>query len=372
MSNVTSLAVDLAKNVFQLYGIDANRKEVLKKRIKRSQLLEFMANLNPCDVYMEGCGSANYWGRKFKELGHKVKLINPKYVKPYVKRNKNDLNDAAGIISAAYDPNMKFSEVKNEEQQDVQSTHRIRSRLISQRTALANQIRGLLAEYGITIPKGISNISKHLPRIIGNNEGNFSGLMLGNLISLHEDFMYLNKKLASYDEKIDIMFKSNEVCQRLKKIPGIGRIGATILAAVLGNGAGFKNGRHFAAFLGLVPKEHSSGDQKKLLGISKGGDTYIRTVLIHGARAAVRCSKGKDDPHSKWINCLKTRAANNVTAVALANKTARIAWAIVHGNGDYNPNHKPPEFADPAINNASEFATAHNKVRAHSLAQLGS
>lgn len=368
MSNVTSIAVDLAKNVFQLYGIDANRKVVLKKRLKRSQLLEFMANLTPCDVYMEGCGSANYWGRKFKELGHKVKLINPKYVKPYVKRNKNDLNDAAGIMSAAYDPNMKFSEVKNEEQQDVQSTHRIRSRLISQRTALANQIRGLLAEYGIIIPKGIGNISKHLPRIIGNNEGDFSGLMLGNLISLHEDFMYLNKKLAIYDEKIDIVFKSNEVCQRLKKIPGVGRIGATILAAVLGNGAGFKNGRHFAAFLGLVPKQHSSGDQKVLLGISKGGDTYIRTVLIHGARAAVRCSKGKDDPHSKWINHLKTRAANNVTAVALANKMARIAWAIVRGNGDYNPNHKPPEFADLAANNASEFATAHNKVRAHSLA----
>lgn len=295
-------------------------------------------------------------------------MINPKYVKPYVKRNKNDANDAAGIASAARDPEMRFGDVKSEGQQDIQGMHRIRSRLIRQRTALANQIRGLLGEYGVVIPRGITHVRKCLPTIIGNNEGNFSGLMLGSLIDLYDEFVRLDKRIENYDKKNDRILAENEVCKRLDKIPGIGSIGATILAAVLGNGAGFKNGRHFAAFLGLVPKEHSSGDKKRLLGISKGGDTYIRTILIHGARAVLSNSGGKKDKRSMWLNNLKKRAEENVATVALANKIARTAWAIVRGNCDYNPNHIAREFADAAANNASEFATAHNKVRAHSLA----
>jgi len=341
MSNVTLLAIDLAKNVFQLHGTDASGKAVIKKRIGRDKLLQFVANLNPCDIYMEGCGSANYWSRRFKTFGHKVRLINPKYVKPYVKRSKNDKNDAIAIASAARDPNMSFGEAKTEEQQDIQSTHRIRSQLIGQRTALANQTRGLLAEYGIIVAKGISHVRKYLPIILGNNEYNLSYLMMRNIQELYKSLLSLDEKIKRYDDMIEELFKGNETCKRLVGIPGIGKLGATILAAVLGNGSGFKNGRHFAAFLGLVPKQHSSGNKEKLLGISKGGDTYIRTILIHGARAVLICVSKKTDNPSLWLKGLKARSGSNVAAVAMANKMARTAWALVRGNCSYDSSYKP-------------------------------
>lgn len=341
MSNVTSLAIDLAKNTFQLHGTDAKGKRILKGKVSRAKLLEFVANLKPCDIYMEACGTANYWGRKFKEHGHKVKLINPRYVTPYVKRNKNDANDAAGIAAAARDPDMRFCEVKTEEQQDMQSVHRIRSLLIQQRTAIANQIRGLLAEYGIAISKGISYVHSELPIILGNNPNDFGGLLFGCIMDLYKRFCDIDKSIASYDKKIETLFKNNEECRRLEKIPGIGVLGATILASILGNGGAFKNGRHFAAFLGLTPKQHSSGGKERLLGISKGGDTYIRSLLIHGARSVVMWASKKSDSRSKWINDLKSRRGYNKTAVALANKTARIAWAIIKEGANYNTNHKP-------------------------------
>jgi transposase len=282
MNNVTSLAVDLAKNCFQLHGTDSKGKAILKKKISREKFFAFIMQLNPCNVHMEACGTANYWGRKFKEYGHKVKLINPVYVKPYVKRNKNDANDAAGIAAAARDPDMRFCEVKTEAQQDMQSVHRIRSLLVQQRTALANQIRGLLAEYGIAIPQGTSQIRNKLPEILGMNPNDMGGLILGCLMELHERFIFLDQKIAYYDKKIETLFKDNEACQRLEKIPGIGILGATMLASILRNGAAFKNGRHFSAFLGLTPKQHSSGGKECILGISKGGDVYVRTLLIHG------------------------------------------------------------------------------------------
>lgn len=341
MSNVTSLAIDLAKNVFQLHGTDTKGKIVLKKKISRVKLLEFVVNLKPCNIYMEACGTANYWGRQFKKYGHKVKLINPRYVTPYVKRNKNDANDAAGIAAAARDPDMRFCEVKTEEQQDMQSVHRIRSLLIQQRTALANQIRGLLAEYGISIPKGIYYVPSELSNILGNNPNNLKGLIFSCLMELHERFNYLDKQIAHYSKKIETLFKSNEACQRLEKIPGIGVLGATILASILGNGAGFKNGRHFAAFLGLTPRQHSSGGKERLLGISKGGDTYIRTLLIHGARSVLPHAGKKIDKQSKWLCSLIERRGYNKATIALANKTARIAWAIIKDCSKYNTNHKP-------------------------------
>jgi transposase len=340
MSNITSLAIDLAKNTFQLHGTDAKGKIVLRKKISREKLLEFIVSLRSCNIHMEACGTANYWGRKFREYGHKVKLINPRYVKPYVKRNKNDVNDAAGIAAAARDPDMRFCEVKTEEQQDMQSVHRIRSMLIQQRTALANQIRGLLAEYGITIPQGISYIRSELPLILGNNPNDLGGLMLGCLMETYERFCFLDTKIVSYDKKIESLFKNNEACQRLEKIPGIGVLGATILASILGNGGAFKNGRHFAAFLGLTPKQHSSGGKEHLLGISKGGDTYARTLLVHGARAVLRRANKKTDKHSKWVSDVVSRRGYNKAAVALANKTARIAWSIIREGSNYDVNHK--------------------------------
>jgi transposase len=340
MNNVTSLAIDLAKNVFQLHGTNEVGKVVLKKKVVRSKLIETIINLAPCNIYMEACGSANYWGRKFEEMGHKVKLINPKYVKPYVKRNKNDMNDAAGIAAAARDPDMRFCGVKSEAQQDMQSVHRIRSLLIQQRTALANQIRGLLAEYGIAIPQGISKVRNYLAEIAGGTK-KLSVVLIECLNVLYDNLNNLDEKISFYDKRINILFKGNEVYKRLATIPGIGKLGATILGSALGNGSSFKNGRHFAAFLGLVPRQHSSGSKERLLGISKGGDTYIRTLLIHGARAVLLWLGKKTDNQSNWLHDLMVRRGSNKAAVALANKMARTAWALVKGNCDYDSNYKP-------------------------------
>lgn len=344
MRDVTLLAVDLAKNVFQLHGTNVKGKVILKKRVSRKNFSEHIASLKPCNIYMEACGSSNYWGRKFIEYGHKVKLINPIYVKPYVKRNKNDVNDAAGIAAAARDSDMRFCDVKTEAQQDIQSLHRIRSGLIQQRTALANQARGLVTEYGIVAPKGIANIRKKIPDILGNNPSNMSALMLSCLQMLYDNLQNLDKQVAICDKKIKVLFVGNEACKKLATIPGVGELGATILASALGNGASFKNGRHFAAFLGLVPKQHSSGGRECLLGISKGGDTYIRTLLIHGARTVLRWVNKKTDRQSMWLKNLMVRRGGNKTAVALANKIARTAWALVHENTEYSAGHKPKIF----------------------------
>lgn len=341
MSNVTLLAVDLAKNVFQLYGTDARGKTVFEKRIRRDKLLQFVANINQCNIYMEGCGSANYWGREFTKLGHQVKLISPLYVKPYVKRNKNDRNDSFAIASAARDPKMTFGEVKTEAQQDIQNTHRIRSMLIRQRTALTNQVRGFLAEYGIVISQGVTHVRKKLPLILGDDGTSLSQLTLNNLSELYQSLVQIDEKIERYSKTIERLFEDNEVCGRLAEIPGVGKLSATILASVLGNGSGFKNGRHFAAFLGLVPKQHSSGEKEKLLGISKGGDTYIRTLLIHGARSVLLYASRKNNALSLWLGRIERSSGSNVAAVAMANKMARMAWAIVKGDCGYDPNHKP-------------------------------
>lgn len=341
MNNITSLSIDLAKNVFQLHGTDKTGKAILKKKITRRKLLEFIVNMPSCNIYMEACGSANYWGREFGKLGHKVKLINPKYVKPYVKRNKNDRNDAEAIAVAARDPDMRFCTVKTETQQDMQSVHRIRRLLIQQRTSTANQIRGLVAEYGITIPQGISYINTHMAVILSDNPKNMGPLMLICLKELYDHFQELDTKIAFYDEQISALFKNNVTCKKLAEIPGIGKLGATILASILGNGSAFKNGRHFAAFLGLVPRQHSSGGKERLSGISKGGDTYVRTLLIHGGRAVLRWIDKSESKQSMWLKKLIERRGANKAAVALANKIARIAWAVVHDNCDYDPNYKP-------------------------------
>jgi transposase len=364
MSNVTLLAVDLAKNIFQLHGTDKTGKIILKKKITRAKLLEFVANLPPCNIYMEACGSANYWGRRFEKLGHKVKLINPKYVKPYVKRNKNDINDAAGIAAAARDPDMRFCSVKTEVQQDMQSLHRIRSLLIQQRTATINQIRGLLAEYGVVIPQGASNVGHHLAEILGNNPKDMSALMLNCVRGLDENLRNLDSQIAFYDNQIQHVFDSNETCKKLAEIPGVGKLGATILASVLGNGAVFKNGRHFAAFLGLVPRQHSSGGKDRLLGISKGGDKYIRTLLIHGGRAVLRWIEKATNRQSIWLRDLVKRRGMNKAAVALANKIARTAWALVYKNAEYDENYRPK------INNVEGRITERN-INLCGLARYG-
>lgn len=333
--NVTILAIDLAKRVFQLHGINAEGKVVLKKRLARSELVEFIAKLPSCLIGMEACGTAHYWGRKFKSLGHEVRLINPAFVKPYVKSNKNDYNDAEAICEAMTRPTMRFVPVKSIGQQDIQSLHRAREQLVCNRTALANQIRGLLSEYGIVFAKEIQNVRKQLPTIIDDYQNELSDFSRAMFQELYEDFVYLDKRIKTCDAKISALFKADERCQRIGEIPGIGVITATALIAAIGDPNMFKNGRGLSAWIGLVPRQASSGGKNILLGISKRGDQYLRKLLIHGARAVVCRSQNKEDPRSQWINNLKNRRGMNKTIVAVANKNARIVWALLAKDENY-------------------------------------
>ena len=339
MNITTSLGIDVAKNVFQLHGVDYRGKAVLKQKISRTKLPVFLAKLEKCTIFMETCGSSNYWGREAQKYGHTVKLIPAAYVKPFVKTSKNDANDAEAIVEAGSRPSMRFADVKTTSQQDVQCTHRIRSRLVSNRTALGNEIRGFLGEYGIVIAQGIYKLRAKLPEILATNE-ELSGLMKDNLTDLYHEFTNLDKQIKKYDEKIKILCKENENCQLLESIPGVGKLSASILASTLGNGSGFKNGRNFAAFLGLVPKQHSSGGKTKLYGISKHGDTYTRTLLVHGARAVISHASKKNDSLSCWVNKIIARRGMNRAVVALAAKIARIALAVTKSQTAYKTDYK--------------------------------
>lgn len=269
MDKVTILGIDLAKNVFQLHGIDATGKPMLKRKLTRNKLAETAAKLTPCSIVMEACSGASYWCRKFNSMGHTTKLISPQFVKPFLKTNKNDRNDAEAICEAASRPTMRFVAPNTVEQQDIQSVHRIRSRLVSERTALVNQIRGLLSEYGLIVPQGIQRIRKALPEILEDAENELTIRGRALFSELQAELIEKDKKIEIYDKKIQIIFKSNKDCQKIAKIEGIGVITATAIVAAIGDPKVFKNGRHFSAFLGLVPRQSSSGGKERLLGISK-------------------------------------------------------------------------------------------------------
>lgn len=337
MNNINIIGIDLAKNIFQLHGINIRGISILKKRLTRDKLLSQIAQIKPCIIGIEACGGSHYWARRFKKLGHEVRMMSPQYVKPYVKSNKNDANDAEGICEAASRPTMRFVPIKTVEQQDILSIHRVRSRLIENRTQLANQIRSLLLEFGITIRKGIAQL-KVIPIILAddNNELTFYGKEL--ISELYTEFLELKDKITRYEEKVKLIAKRDKRCVCLETIPGIGKITSTAVVAAVGNGEVFKKGRHFSAWLGLVPKQNSSGDKNRLLGISKRGDCYLRKLFIHGARAAITASMKKDktDRVSVWIRQLVMRCGMNKAAVALANKNARIAWALLTSKNCYN------------------------------------
>jgi transposase len=329
MEKLTLLGIDIAKNVFQLHGVDEKGNAVLKKRLTRTKLLEFITNLPPCTIVMEACGSANYWCRRFKKMGHEAKLISPQFVKPFVKTNKNDRNDSEAICEAASRPSMRYVSPKDVEQEDIQAVHRVRSRLVQEKTALVNQLRGLLAEYGIVIPKGINKIRKALPEILEDAENELSHAGRRIFSDLYEEIGEKEKRIKVYNIKLEEIFRSNESCQTIEKIEGVGVIVATAIVAAIGDPRVFKNGRHFSAFLGLVPSQHSSGNKQRLGKISKRGDTYLRTMLIHGGRAVVRNIGTKEDVRSRWIKTLVERRGANRAAVAVANKNARIIWAVL-------------------------------------------
>ena len=326
--NIKVLGIDLAKNVFQLHGTNGKGKCLLRKRLSREKVIEFVANLPACVIGIEACTGAHYWARLFGQMGHTVKMMAPQFVKPYVRSNKNDQNDARGIAEAVTRPDMKFVPIKKIEQQDILLLHRARDLLIKQRTAQANQIRGLLAEYGIIIPKGITHIGKML-EILTDNKKKLTERSVEIFKDLYLQFKNYDLQIVKYDKQIDQAAKQNTMCQELMKIEGIGSITASAAVATIGDAKVFKRGREVSAWLGLVPKQHSSGNTIRLGGISKRGDRYLRTLLIHGARSVVNNCENKLDKKSIWIADKKQRCGHNKATVALANKNARIIWAIM-------------------------------------------
>ena len=325
---ITTVGIDLAKSVFQVHAVDQHGKVVLKKQIKRDQVMAFFVNLPSCLIGMEACGSAHYWARKLQSLGHTIKLMAPQFVKPYVKTNKHDAADAEAICEAVRRPNMRFVPAKNVEQQAVLALHRVRQGWIKARTAQANQIRGLLSEFGLIVPQGIGNISKRVPAVLDEAKDELPGVFQELVLRLLEHFKDLDRQVSEMEHQIKSWHRANAFSHKLEQIPGIGPITASALVASIGDAKNFKNGRQLAAWLGLVPKQHSSGGKTNLLGISKRGDTYLRTLLIHGARAVIRQAERKLNVKS-WLSQLIGRRNKNVAAVALANKNARIAWALL-------------------------------------------
>lgn len=328
MKNIKVLGIDLAKNVFQLHGTDAAGKQVLSKRLSRAKLMEFVTNLPACLIGIEACGSAHYWSRQFEQIGHQVKIMAPQFVKPYIQANKNDKNDARGIAEAVTRPNMKFVSRKTIEQQDILLLHRARELAIKQRTAQANQIRGLLAEYGVVMAQGISTIRK-LKLVIENNQDKLTARAEQIFTHLYEQFKQNDVQVAYYDKEIKQSAEQHAVCKEIMKIAGIGPVTASAAVATIGDARVFRGGREVSAWLGLVPKQHSSGNKVQLGGISKRGDNYVRKLLIQGARAAVKTCENKEDRLSRWTADKKQRCGFNKASVALANKNARMIWAIM-------------------------------------------
>lgn len=338
MNEITLLGIDLAKNVFQLIGVDKHHKEVMKKRLSRAKLQEFVRKLPASTILMEACGSSNHWGRTFNAMGHEAKLISPQHVTPYVGNHKNDYKDTEAIIEAGTRPRTKFVSIKTLEQQDMQSILRVRERLVGNRVSLSNQIRGLLLEYGIDIAQGFSRLREKVPELLDASNEELTGQMKDVLSDCYEEFKELSRRILAYDKKLEGISTEQESCRLLRTIPGIGPIGAVALYAAVGNGSQFKNGREMAAHIGLVPRQHSSGEKRVLLGITQKGHADLKQVLIHGARAVVRHASKKTDWRSEWINSLLLKKHKNTVATAVANRTARIAWAVLQSCTPYQIN----------------------------------
>ena len=335
MSEITTIGLDLAKNVFHVVGCDARGKRVLRKHLTRRQVLSWFAKQKPCLVGMEACASAHYWARELRRLGHDVKLIPAQHVKAYLRGNKNDYNDALAIAEAVVRPEMRFVAIKTVEEQDLQALHRLRAQRIRERTALGNQLRGLLAEYGIVIPQGIGALKRRLPEILEDAENGLSDRFRRLLHEAWQQLLELEAHLKVYDQEVARVAQEHEACRRLQTIPGFGPVVAGVFYSRIGHGEGFRRGRDVSASLGLVPRQHSSGGKEVLLGISKRGDSYLRGLLIHGARAVIRQARHKTDRLSRWIIQLVARRGHNKAAVALANKMARMGWAILAHNTTY-------------------------------------
>lgn len=334
---VETLGIDIAKNVFQLHGVNHHGCVVLKRRVMRDQLLDIVAQVERCTIVAEACTctGAFCWARKFEALGHQVKIISPQHVKPFVRRQKNDGNDAEAICTAARQPHIPLVPKKTVEQQDIQALHRSRQRMVNDRTAVVSQIRGPLLDRGFAIAKSITRTRRLVPEILSDLENELTPLAREAIAELHDLFRDLDRRIAIFDKKIDAVFRGSERCQRIATIKGVGPKTATAIVAAIGDGSEFKNGRHLAAWIGLVPRQFSSGDRTTLMGISKRGSQHLRSLLVHGARAVVRTAPSKTDLNNQWVNQLRERRGFNRATVAVANKNARIIWAVLQTGEPY-------------------------------------
>jgi transposase len=326
---VAVLGIDLAKRVFHLHGVDARGRPVVSKRVSRAKLAEAVVRLAPRVVAMEACCGAHYWGRRFRDLGIEVRLIHARFVRPYVKSAKNDARDAEAICEAALRPHMRFVPIKSPEQLDIQALHRVREQLVRWRTALINQTRGLLAEHGIVLPQGAWRLRPGVVTILDDPASELTTLAAELFRGLLDQLRGLEARIATLDHRIVQLCRASETCRRLAALPGVGPIIATALVASVGDARQFRGGRDLAAWIGLVPRQHSSGGRPKLLGISAGGNHYLRKQLIQGARSVLPHLGSKDDRRSRWLRGVLDRRGSNRAVVALANKTARIAWVLM-------------------------------------------
>lgn len=339
--NATVIGLDIAKNVFYAVGKDERGHEVLKRKMSREQVLAFFANLPAAKVGIEACASAHYWARELTQLGHDVRLIAGQRVSRRVVGNKNDYRDAKAICEFRSEPDTLWVPINTEAQQDVQMLHRIRQRLVESRTALLLQIRGLLGEYGLSFPQGATVLRKALPRVLGGEHHGLSPSALESFMDLQEQLTALDRRIDHYDDRIQWLAHQEGRATQLMEAPGLGPLNVTAFIAAVGDPHHFPSGRHCAANLGLTPHEHSSGGKQRLFGISKRGDRYLRTLLIHGARSALRCAEGKPDRLLQWALKLKATKGFNVAAVALANKLVRVAWAMLAHGRPYEAQWKP-------------------------------
>lgn len=332
---MTTIGIDLAKNTFSLHGVDGQGKTVLKKTVSRSKLLELFANLPPCVVGMEACGGAHHWARKLRGLGHDARIIAPRFVTPYRRKGKNDNNDAEAICEAVGRPGMHFVPVKSAEQQAILCLHRIRQQVVGERTALINQVRGLLSEFGLIMPQGHYAAQHGIPGILEEAENGLPSLARRLLQDVWQRIVLLNQQVLAYDRELEALARQSESASKLMTIPGIGAITAIALVASIVDPTQFRNGRQLAAWLGLTPRQYSTGGKPRLGRITKQGDQYLRTLLIHGTRAVLAVLKDKQDRTSLWLRELIARRGYKRAAVALAAKNARIVWAVLNRGENY-------------------------------------
>ena len=337
MNNHNLIAIDLAKNIFQVCIVNSNNIVLMNKSFTRGALSQFIAKQTPSIVAMEACYSSHYWGRLFESFGHKVKLLPAQHVKPFVRGNKNDHNDALAIAEAAKRPGIKAVPIKTIERQDIQALHRLRERCVSQRTALSNQTRGLLSEYGVISQPGFKAFKQTLGILLDPEDTRVSPLIKHQLEYVSDEFDRLTSRLNELNHSLTLIAKDNPLCQILMSIPGVGYIVATALYSAIGNASQFKNARELSVWLGITPKQFASGNKQVMAGITKRGNRYLRKQLIHGARAVIYWCKKRDDHLSNWLKEIVIRRGPNKACVALANKIARLCWTLMHTNQMYHP-----------------------------------